>query len=109
MVAQHPETMPLHALKLLLRAFLLGPGAAPAGRPLVLMGDGEGPRQQQGGPLGADPFQTGNKVDHIAGGPAAETVKAPVGGFRIQFWVWGRRGLLAAPWWVVFGFLFLAG
>ena len=26
-----------------------------------------------------------------------------------QFWVWERRGLLAAPWWVVFGFLFLAG
>ena len=26
-----------------------------------------------------------------------------------QFWVWERRGLLAAPWWVVFGFPFLAG
>ena len=31
-------------------------------------------QKQQGGLLGADPFQTGNKVDHIAGGPAAEAV-----------------------------------
>lgn len=28
---------------------------------------------------------------------------------RGQFWVWERRGLLAAPWWMVFGFSFLAG
>ena len=30
--------------------------------------NGEIQCQQKGGLLGADPFQTGNKVDHIAGG-----------------------------------------
>lgn len=33
----------------------------------------------------------------------AEKWKAQVVGVRIQFWVWERRGLLAAPWWVMFG------
>ncbi|CBL22040.1 hypothetical protein CK5_04470 [Blautia obeum A2-162] len=78
-VGQYPETVAFHALKLLLRAFLPGLGAAaPAWRLLILIGDGEVLRQHEGGFLGADVFQTGNKVNHIPVCLTAEAMEAPV-------------------------------
>ena len=71
--------MAFHALKLLFRAFLSGLGAAaPAGWLLILIRDGEVLRQHEGGFLGADIFQTGNKVNHISVCLTAETMEAPV-------------------------------
>lgn len=79
-VGQYPETVSLHALKLLLRTFLTGLSlrTASAGWLLILIGDGEVLRQHEGGFLGADVFQTGNKVNHIPVCLTAETVEAPV-------------------------------
>ena len=34
-------------------------------------------------------------------------LRGEIGG--VPFWVWERRGLLAAPWWVVFGYYVPAG
>ena len=79
-VGQYPETVALHALKLLLRGFLSGSWlrAAPAGWLPVLIGDGEILRQHDGGFLGAYIFQTGNKINHIPVCLTAEAMEAPV-------------------------------
>ncbi len=75
-ITQHPEAVTLHAAKPLFRGFLRW--FPVAGRLLVLIGDGKLLCQHKGGFLGADSFQTGNKVDHIPVCLTAETVKAPV-------------------------------
>ena len=79
-VGQYPETVALHAPELLLRAFLPGLPlrAAPAWWLPVLIRDGEILRQHEGGFLGADVFQTGNKVNHIPVCLTAEAMEAPV-------------------------------
>ena len=78
-IRQYPEAIPLHALELLFGAFLTGMGTAvPAGWFPVLIGDGKVLRQHEGGFLGADVFQTGNKVNHIPVCLTAKTVEAPV-------------------------------
>ena len=85
-VGQHPETVPLHALKFLFLGF--PPQAWTDGRlpgvPPVLIGDGEVLRQHEGGFFTADTVEPGNKVNHVPGGSAAETVKAAV---NLHAWV----------------------
>ena len=54
------------------------------GIPPVLIGDGEVLRQHEGGFLTADSIKTGNKVNHVPGDSAAETVKAAV---NLHAWV----------------------
>jgi len=90
-VRQYPETVALHTLELLFRAFLPLSwlrAAAPAWRLLILIGDGKVLRQHEGGFPGADVFQTGNKVNHIPVCLTAETMEAPVnlhaGGFIVM-------------------------
>src|SRR5699024_678804 len=92
-ITQHPEAVTLHAAKPLFRGFLRW--FPVAGRLLVLIGDGKLLCQHKGGFLGADIFQTGNKVDHIPVCLTAETVKAPV---NLHAWVFvGMEGTDAHP------------
>ena len=69
-----------HVLKLLFLGF--PPQAWTDGRlpgvPPVLVGDGEVLRQHEGGFPAPDSVEPGNKVNHVPGGSAAETVKAAV-------------------------------
>ena len=75
--------------------FLPGRPLVPVGQLLVLIGDGKRLRQHEGGFLGADSFQTGNKVDHIPVCLTAETVKAQV---NLHAWVFvGMEGTDAHP------------
>jgi hypothetical protein len=85
-VGQHPEAVPLHALKFLFLRF--PPQAWPYGLlpgvPPVLIGDGEVLCQHECGFFTADTVEPGNKVNHVPGGSAAETVKAAV---NLHAWV----------------------
>ena len=69
-----------HVLKLLFLGFppQAWPDRFPPGVPSVLIRDGEVLHQHEGGFPAPDSVEPGNKVNHVPGGSAAETVKAAV-------------------------------